>query len=101
MTTWVVPTVDTKFHLDFRWWEEGGRNFRLSLRDQLCDECRARFPDHRNTEMVDWIDNKAGVAKVQSNTGDVMVGTVDGTPKYLRTYANGKWTDNLLALPRY
>jgi len=52
-------------------------------------------------EMVDWIDNKAGVAKVQSNTGDVMVGTVDGTPKYLRTYANGKWTDNLLALPRY
>lgn len=51
--------------------------------------------------MVDWIDNQKGVAKVQSNTGDVMVGTVDGSPKYLRTYANGKWTDNLLALPKY
>lgn len=51
--------------------------------------------------MVDWIDNKNGVAKVQSTQGDTMVGTVDATPKYLRTYANGKWTDNLLALPRF
>lgn len=51
--------------------------------------------------MVDWIDNENGVAKVQSTPEDVMVGTVDGTPKYLRTYANGKWTDNLLALPRF
>lgn len=63
MTTWVVPTVDTKFHIDFRWWDEGGRNFRLALRDQLCDECRARFPDHRNTEMVDWIDPETAEVK--------------------------------------
>lgn len=51
--------------------------------------------------MVDWIDNKNGVAKVQSTSGDVPVETVDAKPKYLRTYANGKWTDNLLALPRF
>ena len=53
------------------------------------------------SEMVDYIDNKKGVAKVRSGTTEVMVGTVNGTPKYLRTYADGKWTDNLLALPRY
>ena len=43
------PTVDTKFHIDYDWWEKSGKNFRLYLRDQLCDECRDRFRDHQNT----------------------------------------------------
>lgn len=50
------PTMDTKFHIDYGWWEESGRDFRLYLRDQLCAECRERFADHQNTENVDWVD---------------------------------------------
>lgn len=50
------PTVETKFHIDYDWWERSGRDFRLYLRDQLCDECRERFADHQNTEDVDWVD---------------------------------------------
>lgn len=35
---------------------------------------------------------------VRGNRGDI--GVVDGpNGKYLRTYADGKWNDNLLALP--
>lgn len=49
--------------------------------------------------MVVWIE-KGGVAKVRSTT-DVAVAVVEATPKYLRTQANGNWTDNLLALPRF
>ena len=51
--------------------------------------------------MVDWIDNKKGVAKVKSGAKEATVGTVDGTLRYLRTYADRVWTDNLLALPRF
>jgi hypothetical protein len=54
------PTVDTKFHIDYDWWEKSGKNFRLYLRDQLCDECRDRFRDHQNTENVDWVDPDTG-----------------------------------------
>lgn len=54
------PTQDTKFHIDYTWWEESGRDFRLYLRDQLCAECRERFSDHRNTENVDWVDPETG-----------------------------------------
>ena len=52
-------------------------------------------------EMVDFIDNQNGVAKVKNGSTEVLVGTVNATPKYLRTYADGQWTDNLLSLPRY
>ncbi|MDQ3249434.1 MAG: hypothetical protein M3Q45_09570 [Chloroflexota bacterium] len=54
------PTTDTKFHIDYDWWEKSGKNFRLYLRDQLCDECRERFSNHQNTENVDWVDPDSG-----------------------------------------
>jgi hypothetical protein len=50
------PSVDTKFHIDYDWWESSGKNFRIYLRDQLCEECRKRFLNYQNTENVDWID---------------------------------------------
>ncbi|NOZ27155.1 MAG: hypothetical protein GXP39_03755 [Chloroflexi bacterium] len=53
---WLKPTVDTKFYIDQEWWERNGLNFRLYLRDQLCPECKERFPTHRETEKVDWVD---------------------------------------------
>ncbi len=53
-------------------------------------------------EMYDWIKNKGGVAFVRDSYGNsITVGTAispNGT-KFIRTYADGKWTDNLLALP--
>lgn len=60
MARWIKPTLDTKFHIDFDWWEKSGRNFRLYLLEQLCEECRKRFSSHRETEMVDWVDPETG-----------------------------------------
>ena len=52
--------------------------------------------------MVKWI-NEGGVAKVQGTSGapDATIGVVNGTPPYIRTYADSRWTNNLLSLPRY
>jgi hypothetical protein len=54
--------------------------------------------------IVDWIDNKNGDAYVQQpGTTRSTVGTVDpgnGRPKFLRTYADGYWNNNLLSLPQ-
>jgi hypothetical protein len=51
--------------------------------------------------MVDWIENKKGIAKVTDGAVTVDVGVVNVSPKHIRTFANGRWTDNLLALPRF
>jgi hypothetical protein len=50
--------------------------------------------------MVSWID-KGGKAIVSDGKNTAQVGVVEARPKYIRTYADSKWTDNLLALPRY
>ncbi|GAN91770.1 hypothetical protein Gbfr_091_001 [Gluconobacter frateurii M-2] len=53
-------------------------------------------------ELYDWIKNKNGYAYVRDASGNtVSVGTAEterGT-KYVKTYRDKTWTDNLLSLP--
>jgi hypothetical protein len=56
MTGWKRPSLETKFHIDHDWWLDGGKDLRVAVRGQLCKDCQARFPDHRNLEAVDWVD---------------------------------------------
>ena len=54
--------------------------------------------------IVAWIENQNGKAYVEDQHGnrvDVGVVTPARGSKYLRTYADKTWTDNLLALPRF
>ncbi len=53
---WKRPTVNTPFHIDWEWWTENDQNYRLYLYEQLCEECRRRFPAGMDVEEVDWID---------------------------------------------
>lgn len=74
MTKWVKPELDTEFHIDFDWWEEKGRNFRIHLLSNLCSECRERYNNYEEAELVDWVD---------ADTAEVM--QVDGLWHSLRT----------------
>ncbi|MEO8293806.1 MAG: DUF3892 domain-containing protein [Actinomycetota bacterium] len=53
--------------------------------------------------MVEFVEVKKGRAVVGTGKEQVEVGVVDPSPKpkYIRTHADGKWTNNLLSLPRY
>ncbi len=56
MAKWTRPTIETKFQIDFGWWEEEDRNFRTHLLSHLCSDCYDRFKTYTETDMVDWID---------------------------------------------
>lgn len=75
---WHRPTVDTKFHIDMRWWEESNRNIRVYMREALCDECRNDF-DGGDAGEIDWVDEQ---------TGEVT--RVDGLVHALRTCCSMK-----------
>ncbi|MEN4450123.1 DUF3892 domain-containing protein [Mycobacterium sp. SM3041] len=55
------------------------------------------------SETTTCLETRGGIAYVYEAGRQVRVGVVTPQvgPKYLRTYADGVWTDNLLALPRY
>jgi hypothetical protein len=51
-------------------------------------------------EMVRWI-SAGNLAYVDDGVRRVQVRVVNAVPAYIRTWADGVWSDNLLALPRY
>jgi hypothetical protein len=56
MSRRVKPTLDTKFHIDYSWWEREDRELRTYLISHLLPEQRAQFETNQDTGMIDWID---------------------------------------------
>ena len=52
-------------------------------------------------EIVQWLQTSGNAAKVADGAGSVPVAVVEARVPYLRTYRDDRWTDNLLALPRF
>ena len=51
------PTLHTRFHIDFDWWERHGREYRVYLRSHLCEEHQTEFgPDEDGGDrLLDWV----------------------------------------------
>lgn len=52
-------------------------------------------------ELVSQLRRGQTTARVKDSRGEVEVQVVEVVPPYLRTVADGRFTDNLLALPRF
>ena len=61
----VKPTLQTKFHIDFDWWQKSDRDWHVYLSGMLCPEHKAAFSNPEMDQMVDWVDaNTAEVKRV-------------------------------------
>jgi len=81
----------------------GGTDHQHIVRLWWTDPSTGEASNNTRAEIVSWIENKDGKAYVEDARGNrVEVGVVTPTrgEKYLRTYADGIPTDNLLSLPR-
>lgn len=56
----VKPTAQTKFHIDFDWWDRESSAFRVYLMSHLCAEHRAAFVPEAPVELLDWVDTESG-----------------------------------------
>jgi hypothetical protein len=50
------PTVQTRFHIDFNWWQTRDRDWRVFLQSLLCPEHQAAFADLPDDHLVDFVD---------------------------------------------
>ena len=63
----VRPTLNTPFHIDFDWWHQNDRAWRVHLRACLCPEHQQAFSDFEDDEKADWVDPET--AEVQRVDG--------------------------------
>jgi hypothetical protein len=61
----VKPTLQTRYHIDFDWWGQNDRDWRVYLINYLCPEHQQAFAEMDETVQVDWVDpNTAEVQRV-------------------------------------
>ncbi len=67
--TRVKPTLETKFHIDYTWWDREGRELRAYLISHLLPDQRGYFDKSHPDELIDWIDPEtAEVRRVDALT---------------------------------
>ena len=71
----VKPSLQTRYHIDFHWWQQNDRDWRVYLRSNLCPEHQRAFENVLTEQKVDWVD---------PNTGEVQ--QVDGLQHVLITH---------------
>lgn len=54
------PTPKTPFHIDFNWWKQNDRDWRVYLSSLLCDEHRQQVSLMQEGELLDWVDGETG-----------------------------------------
>ncbi len=59
----IKPTLDTPFYIDFDWWQENDRNWRVYLRSLLCPEHQEKFADWDEDKKIDWVDPETAEVK--------------------------------------
>ena len=60
MSTYIKPNIDTKFHIDFYWWEKTGKNLRSYIQSLFNPESEMYHAGYDVTETFDWIDPETG-----------------------------------------
>lgn len=54
--SFVKPTLETPFHIDFDWWQQNDRDWRVYLRSLMCEEHQEAFADWDDDKTLDWVD---------------------------------------------
>lgn len=63
----VKPTLHTRYHIDFDWWKQNDRDWRVYLQSYLCPEHQEAFSSYDSEAQVDWVDPET--AEVQQVDG--------------------------------
>lgn len=60
MAKYVKPTLETKYHIDFLWWQKQGQNLRAYLQSHACAEAKKLYDEHGPGQSFDWISPETG-----------------------------------------
>lgn len=63
LTRFIKPTMETLFHIDYRWWEKQGLDPNIKLMAHLCHEHRDAFGGQQVSDKIDWLDWETGEIK--------------------------------------
>lgn len=84
-SSFIKPTLDTKYHIDYSWWDRGGEDLRTYLVSHLLPEQRERLSQSKEERVVDYIHPDTGEVFQLDEIG-VAVQTAAKDPSFINPY---------------
>jgi hypothetical protein len=84
----IKPTLKTKFHIDFDWWERESREFRVYLASHLCPEHKAAFADVDNTDVVDVVDPETAEVRKEDSIQHLLRSHCSKQPDFITPHTS-------------
>ena len=79
----VKPTLQTRFHIDFDWWSQHDRDWRVYLRNLLCPEHQEAFSDLDVTDQVDWVDPETAEVQRVDGLQNILISHCAKQPSFI------------------
>ncbi len=79
----VRPTLETKFHIDYDWWDRADRDLEVYLRSHLCPEHRESYADIEADTIVDYVDPETAEVTRVAGIQHTLIAHCAQQPDYL------------------
>ncbi len=86
-STLFKPTIDTKFHIDYSWWEKSDEDLRIYKLSHLSPELRERISQNPSGTQVDYIDPDTGEVFQLDEIG-VAIQTAAKDPNFINPHTS-------------
>jgi len=77
------PTLDTKFHIEYSWWDRADRDLEIYLRSHLCPEHQETFADLDASALVDNVDPETAEVTRVPGIQNVLITHCAQQPNYI------------------
>jgi hypothetical protein len=78
----VRPTLDTKFHIDYDWWDRADRDLDVYLRSHLCLEHQAAYEEFEADVLVDHVDPETAEVTRVAGIRHILISHCSRQPDY-------------------
>jgi hypothetical protein len=79
----VRPTLETKFHIDYEWWDRADRDLDVYLRSHLCAEHQEKYSDLDADTQIDYVDPETAVVTRVGGIEHALISHCSRQPDYV------------------
>lgn len=84
----VRPSLNTKFHIDYTWWDRAERDLEVYLRSHLCPEHQVTYADIDPSRKVDHVDPDTGEVTQVAGLQHVLISHCAHQPGYFTAHTS-------------
>jgi hypothetical protein len=79
----VKPNLQTRFHIDFDWWQQNENDWRVHLAGLLCPDHKAVFAEMQSGTIIDFVDPETAEVRLMDGLQQIILSHCARQPEFV------------------